>query len=190
MPFLSFDRIVSTVLFYGGWCWCLNDVSQGRPLYGLGSVLAIIIYQLYRSSSLKADLVLLGVVSVLGPLSDIFYRYLGLLDYHTPFHSLPWLPPIWIFLLWGLVAVNIPLFSWMQKKWFLAPLLGAIGGPFSYLSAVRLGGASLLKPLPLTFIVIGGMWAFFLPGLMWLDKQFKIWFNPHLPLNSGYDFEK
>ncbi|CUI16806.1 hypothetical protein PNK_1189 [Candidatus Protochlamydia naegleriophila] len=177
MQFLSFDRVFSTALFYGGWCWCLNDVALGRPLYGLGSVFAIIIYQLYRSSHPKADFSLLIVVSLLGPLSDILYSYLGLLNYHTPFHSIPWLPPLWIFLLWGLVAVNIPLFSWMHKKWFLAPMLGAIGGPFSYLSAVRLGGASLLKPLPLTFIVIGGMWAIFLPTLMWLSERFKVWFK-------------
>jgi hypothetical protein len=173
LPYL--DRIINTLLFYGGWCWCLNDVARGTALYGLWSIVLIVIYQLYRSHTRKADCLFVLFVTMLGPLSDIIYVKLGLLSYHTPFHSILWLPPLWILMLWALVAVNIPLFDWLYQKWVLAALLGAIGGPLSYLSAVRLGGVSFTGPLPLTFIVIGGIWAILLPLLIWLSEKFKCW---------------
>lgn len=171
-PFLN--RLFNTSLFYGGWVLCLKDVSS---LYGAGAVSLIIAYQLYCSSYRKADLALCGLMTFLGPLSDSFYAHLGLLHYHSPLHSISWLPPLWIFLLWGLVAVNMSLFSWLKKKWFLAALLGAVGGPASYLSAIRLGGASTLVPLPLSLTVIGVCWAILFPSLMWLSEWLKKWFK-------------
>jgi hypothetical protein len=110
----------------------------------------------------------------------MLYSQLGLLHYHNSFDLSPWIPPLWVFILWGLFAVNIHLFSWLNHRWWLASLLGAIGGPMSYLSVVRFGGASLLKPFPLTFIAIGGIWAIFLPGFIWLHDFLKQKFSDNL----------
>ncbi len=116
-------------------------------------------------------------VVLLGPLSDVFYSEMGLIKYNSHQYTLSWIPPLWIFFLWALFAVNINLFSWLKKRWVLAAVLGAIGGPMSYLSVVRLGGASLLKPLPLVVMIVGGIWAILFPGLMVLNEHFKMWFK-------------
>lgn len=172
-PFLN--RAFSTAIFYAGWVICLRESSIEHSYYGVLLVLSFIAYYLYTSSCRKADYVLLSLVVLIGPLSDVLYVRLGLLQYHSisPYPLSSWLPPLWVFALWGLFGANIQLFSWLKRRWWLATLLGALGGPFSYLSVVQLGGASLLTPLPLAFIAIGGIWALFLPICIWLNDYLK-----------------
>ncbi len=82
-------------------------------------------------------------------------------------------PTILVFVLWGLFGVNIQLFNWLAHRHLLAMLLGATGGPLSYLSVIKLGGASMLKPFPFVFTVIGGVWAIFLPIFLSLNEYLK-----------------
>lgn len=168
VPWQFLNRAFYTFLFYFGWIVCLQEASRGQSLYSLLTIGAMIAYYLYCSSCRKADYFLLFLVISLGPMTDIFYSRIGLLHYH---HSV--YPPLWVFLLWGLFGINIHLFSWMKRYWILAVILGALGGPLSYLSAIELGSVKLLKPLPLAFITIGGIWAIFLPGFIWLEDFLK-----------------
>lgn len=167
------NRVFNTFLFYFGWVLCLQEAATGDSYYGLLLVLGAVAYYLYSSSCRRADYLLLALVVLLGPLSDMLYVQLGLLKYHSGSNWESWLPPLWVFFLWGLFGANIHLFSWLNSRWWLAMLLGALGGPASYLSVLRLGGASLLKPLPLAFMTIGGMWAIFLPSFIWLNYFLK-----------------
>lgn len=170
-PFLN--RTFSTFIFYVGWIICLKEASLEHSYYGLALVISFIAFYLYNSSCRKADYFLLSLVLIIGPLSDIFYERMGLLKYHSISTLTSWLPPLWVFILWGLFGANIHLFSWLYRRWWLAILLGALGGPISYLSVVKLGGASVLKPMPLTLMAIGGMWAIFLPAFIWLNAYLK-----------------
>jgi len=174
---LFLNRVFSTAIFYIGWIVCLHEASIEHSYYGLLLVLSFMGYYLFRSSCRKADSLLLCLVLLIGPLSDILYAQTGLLKYHSVHPLPPWLPPLWVFILWGLFGANIHMFSWLNRRWRLAAILGAIGGSFSYLSVVHLGGASLLKPLPLTLTVIGGIWGIFLPVFIWLNgylnKRFR-----------------
>jgi len=170
------DRVLNTVLFYAGWILSLKEAAEGNPFYGLLVVLLIIGYHLYRSTHRKADSFLLIMVILVGPLSDAIYSEVGLLHYNSDHQSIPWLPPIWIFFLWGLFGANVHLFSWMKKHWLLTVSFGAIGAPLSYLSAIRLGGADLLLPLPWIFLIVGGTWAVLLPTVIWLSDRLKAHF--------------
>lgn len=165
------DRIISTILFYLGWILSLKEASEGNPFYGLLVAVFIVAYHLYKSTHRKADGFLIFLVILLGPISDIVYAKVGLLHYNS--QEIPWLPPFWIFFLWGLFAANVHLFTWMKKHWFLSVTFGAIGAPVSYLSAIRLGGADLLLPFPYLFLIIGGLWAFLLPAVIWLSDKLR-----------------
>lgn len=165
------NRIISTALFYLGWILSLREASEGHPFYGLLVVLLIITFQLYRSSNRKADTFLLILLILLGPISDLLYAQVGLLEYNSQY--IAWLPPLWIFFLWGLFAANVHLFTWMKKHWMLSIAFGAFGAPLSYLSAIRLGGADLLLPLPYVFLIVGGVWAFLLPSIIWLSDELR-----------------
>lgn len=169
------NRTLSTLFFYFGWIVCLQEASSGHSFYGLWMVFGMILYYLFCSKCRKADYLLLTLVVLIGPLSDILYTQLGIFKYHSHHqHALSaWIPPLWVFFLWGLFGINIHLFSWLNHRWWLAIILGALGGPMSYLSVVRLGGVSLLKSYPLAFLTIGGIWAIFLPCFILLNEFLK-----------------
>ncbi len=171
MQYRYLDRIISTGLFYLGWILSLREAAEGNPFYGLMVVIFIMAYHLYKSSHRKADGFLIFLVILLGPISDIVYAKVGLLKYNS--QDIQWLPPLWLFFLWGLFAANVHLFTWMKKHWLLAVAFGAIGAPVSYMSAIRLGGADLLMPFPYLFIIVGGVWAFFLPAVIWLSHKLR-----------------
>lgn len=169
-PFLN--RVFSTIIFYVGWIICLKEASE-PSYYGMLLVVGFLVFYFYNSVSRKADYLLLSLVLFIGPLSDSFYAQMGLFQYHS-LHTLPaWLPPLWVFVLWGLFGANIQLFYWLHHRLWLAMILGAVGGPLSYLSVVKLGAISLLQPLPLTLIAIGLMWAVFFPAFIWLNEYLK-----------------
>lgn len=166
-------RLFNTGLFYAGWFLSLKEVSEGKPFYGLVLVCVIIFYHWFRSHHRKADGVSLLLMTALGPLSDTLYSKFGLLAYKSHLHSIPNMPPLWIFFLWALFASNIHLFSWLKKHRMLSILFGAVGGPISYMSAIRVGGADLLQPLPIAFLAIGSLWAIILPSSMWVNEYLQ-----------------
>lgn len=167
------ERIINTALFYFGWLLSINEAAVGKPFYGLMVVLSIICYHLYRSQYRLADLGLLLIVLVCGPLTDVFYASVGLLEYQCQMTHLAWVPPYWIFFLWGLFAVNVPLFAWLRHRRLLCMLFGAIGAPVSYMSAIRLGCATMLLPIPWFFLIVGGIWAVFLPSVIGLSHWLR-----------------
>jgi hypothetical protein len=60
---------------------------------------------------------------------------------------------------------------WLRPRLWLAVVLGAIAGPASFASGVRLGGASFIHATPaLAELVIG--WALLMPLLVWLSMRF------------------
>jgi len=152
---------------------CLREATVDHTYYGLLIVVSFLVYYLYQSTSRKADTLLLGSVLLIGPLSDILYAHLGLFHYHSLYHLHALVPPLWVFILWGLFAGNIHLFSWLKKRLWLSVFFGAVGGPMSYLSVVKLGGVIVLKPMSLTFFAIAGTWAVFFPAFLWLEEYLK-----------------
>lgn len=167
------NRVFSTIFFYFAWTLCLYEASISHTYYSLLLIIGFISYYFYFSSNRKADLLLVMIVLTLGPLSDILYVQLGVLNYHSQLQDSFFFPPWWVFSLWALFAVNIHLFAWLVNRWFLAVLFGAIGGPLSYLSAIRIGSASILMPLPIVLLLIAFLWALFFPALIWINSDLK-----------------
>lgn len=178
LAYAFMKRLFHTLLFYAAWILCLKSAALEASFTGLLAVGFVVIFHLYRSDNRKADLLTLLSVVAIGPLSDTFYSAVGLLHYTRHSELASWFPPLWIFFLWALFGVNIHLFSWMKKKWGWMLLFGGVGAPISYLSAVRLGGATLLQPLPVVFLVIGVFWILLLPGFIYLNDAFRQRFAP------------
>lgn len=173
MSWSILNRLFSTFFFYFAWVLCLNEAAKGKPTLGIILITLFVIYYLYTSAYRLADAILLSVVVLIGPISDVVYTKLGVLSYKSQYHLLPYLPPLWVFALWALFGVNIYLFSWLGRHFYLAMALGAIGGPLSYLSVVKLGGASLLTSLPIMLITIGVVWSIFFPCSIMLSAYLR-----------------
>ena len=114
-------------------------------------------------------------VALAGSLADSGLWALGVIDY--PAHTTAWsaqLVPPWICALWLAVGM-LPRFSlgWLRGRPLLAAVLGAAGGPLSFLAGEKMGVVSSTSSL--TWIGLAVEYALVMPLLLRLapDPQSK-----------------
>src|SRR5436190_14499843 len=83
-----------------------------------------------------------------------------------------WIVPPWIIALW-IGFATLPRFSlaWLARRPAAAALLGAIGGPLSFLGGVRMGAIAPRPESALTWIVLAMEYAIVTPLLLWLAPR-------------------
>ncbi|MBB5859795.1 DUF2878 domain-containing protein [Xanthomonas arboricola] len=115
------------------------------------------LYQLWPSRRAPGDLQLLVAALSLGLLLDTTLAAAGWVRYAAPWRG-TLLAPAWILALWlgFALTLNHSLASVMQRPW-LAVLLGAIFGPFSYWLAQRSWQAVQFQPPQLHAAVAVGI---------------------------------
>jgi len=125
--------------------WLVAVAGAGRGLVwpALAALAGFALWQLMLSGTRRADLRLLAVALALGVLLDGALSFGGVLSYAAPRPALP--PggaPLWILALWAAFALTLNhSLAWLRRRWLLAALLGALGGPLAYLAAAKLSNA-------------------------------------------------
>lgn len=160
----TLSLLVSFAAFQGAWLACVLGAARGTPMFGIATVALVWTVQLVLSPDRCQDLVLTGAAVALGALWDTAMIRAGVVVYASPGPFPGWAPG-WILALWILFATLLrePL-HWLHGRWLLAALLGGVGGPLSYWSAVRLG-AGAFRDLPQALGVLAIGWAIMTPLL-------------------------
>lgn len=144
--------------------WFSAVLGAGADLGLLGPV-AVLLFAgatLIRSPLFKRDLALIIALGVGGWIADSVLLNLGLIDYGAN----PWarLAPLWIVALWINFALTLNhSLAWLQDRWVVAALFGAIGGPLAYLAGSALGAATFPRGAPAALTALGIVWAFASP---------------------------
>lgn len=163
--------ILYAFIYYLAWLICVQQAAHGHGFIGPIVILAVIISQLlFGNSSLKKICFIL-TLGVLGTLIDTLLLNIGVIRYAAPYEHMPWLAPLWISSLWALFASLFDkTFGWLDGKWALASLFGAVGGPASYLFAVKMGAGEFLLPTPVAIAILATIWAVVFPTCFWIKK--------------------
>lgn len=107
-------------------------------------------------------------VAACGWVLDSALLHLGLFEF--PGQSI--LLPLWLALLWLLFASTLCYcLAWTAERWWLASLLGAVGGPLSYLGGARLADVGLPLGTWPSLLLLALIWALLLPALHWLVRR-------------------
>lgn len=164
--------IVSFLAFQGAWFACVLGAARGRPDLGVAAALLVCGVQLALSAARREDLVLTSAAVALGLIWDTAMLRFGVVDYAAPGPLHGWAPS-WILALWVLFAMLLrgPL-QWLHGRTMLAALLGGVGGPLSYLAAVRLG-AGTFRNMEEAMWVLGLGWAVMTPLLVELARRLQ-----------------
>jgi hypothetical protein len=158
------ERLANAVLFQVGWFAC---VVGGNSLWLLVALAALVIHLLWISRWVDEGRLILSVV-LLGTTVDSSLRWLGVFD----FSDVAPLIPLWLMLLWALLATTLRhCLLWSAKPWWLASVLGAIGGPLSYYAGSRLAGVHFPYGQMPTLIGIGLLWAMLFPTLHFMAQR-------------------
>mgnify|MGYP006314445723 CR=1 FL=1 len=164
------NLVINFVAFQLGWFACVIGAANGLPWAGSLVVLAVVALHLARVRRLLPELRLIGVAMALGLLVDSLLLATGWLSYPSGnWLSGPWgsyLAPYWIVAMWALFATTLNVsMGWLRGRPLLAVLMGAVGGPLSYLGGEKLGGIELIAPVA-ALSALAVAWAVAMPLLM------------------------
>lgn len=100
--------------------------------------------------------------AIVGWVMDSLWLKFGVLNIPHPSLGLP----LWLAVLWLLFATTLRhSLAWTAKHWWLSSLLGAIGGPLSYLSGAKLAGLELPWTELNDLLLLSASWAVLMPAL-------------------------
>lgn len=174
-------QIANLLLFQLAWFAVVLGAAHGFPGWGTACAAAVIGWHLVVSARPATEGALIGCALSIGFVFETLMVELGHVRYASG-QPVAWLAPYWMVVLWGLFAatLNVTL-RWLRGRAALAALLGALAGPLSFASGVRLGAASFVHPdIALALLAIA--WGVLLPLLTTLARRLD---GVTLPLERG-----
>ncbi len=163
-------KLANFLLFQGAWFVTVAGAARGAVWVGPATFAAVAAVHLLLVFERARELRFLLFAGVLGTIADSVLAALGATAY--PSSEAAWHFPIvppWITALW-IGFATLPRFSlaWLVRRPGLAALLGAVGGPLSYLAGARLGAVAVSSEPLLTWGALAVEYALATPLLLWL----------------------
>ena len=164
-------QLINFVVFQSAWFAAVLGAAHQLPLWGTAAVLAAFAWHLAVSARPAEEAKLFAVVCLIGFVVETGIVLLGHVAYPSG-QPVANLAPYWMVALWGLLAIGLNVtMRWMKRRYLLAAVLGAIAGPASFVSGVKLGGAQFVHAMP-ALAVMACTWAVLMPALVWLSMRF------------------
>ena len=164
------QMFINFLFFQIAWFACVLGAANNLPWVGPLVVALIVIYHVGRVPSAGPELQLIGSAAVIGAVFDSLLAASGWVRYpsgqwHVAF------APYWIVAMWVGFAttLNVSL-GWLKRRYWLATLFGAVGGPLAYLAGAKLGGITLVSS-EAALIALGLGWAAIMPLLIYLAAR-------------------
>lgn len=155
-----------------GWFACALGAARGFPWVGPLVVSIYLALHLWWSSDRLRELRFILIAGVFGMAIDSLKKASGLISYASEFPPSNWLAPIWIIAMWMLFSSTLNgSLAWLQGRYALAAVLGAIFGPLSYIAGARMGAIVFNHNMTLTIGVLALVWASVIPALAWLARR-------------------
>ena len=157
--------LINISLFQAGWFAAVFSAAASVPILGTLAIAVAIAAHLARSPSRTAETRLLAIAGAIGFAWESLLVATGLVQYDEA-SAIPGTAPYWIVAMWLLFATTLNVgMRWLRKSMIVTAIVGAIGGPLSFLAGQKAGAVSFPDPI-LSLAVIGLGWAVFLPLLV------------------------
>jgi hypothetical protein len=151
--------------FEAAWFAAVTGGAAGRGgLMSLAVVAVVAVHLAIKRAQLRAEIWLILAVTLFGILLEAGFMGAGFIRYAGTVEG-QMLPPIWIAALWfGFGTLPNASLAWLKGRWKTQALLGAIAGPLTYWTGVKLGAATIPEGGGALF-AIGLAWAMALPAI-------------------------
>ena len=157
--------LINLSLFKAGWLAAVFSAAANLPLAGTVVIAIAAAVHLSRADRRDDELQLLALAAGIGFVWESLLASGGFVQYSSA-TLLPGTAPYWIVAMWVLFATTLNIgMRWLRKSTAVAALVGAVGGPLSFLAGEKAGAVSL-PYASLSLLVIGIGWAVFLPALV------------------------
>lgn len=168
MPKLSAGQnIANFALFQAGWFACVVSSAQGYPVLGVVFVaIWTVAFSVTQQSRPLSCISILIVAAVVGYAADSVLVLAGVFAFPRP-AQLGGPSPMWMVAMWvNFAATLTSSLGWLQDRYVLGSVLGAVGGPLTYYGGARFGGMTLAEPVAWSLLAVGVEWAICMPLLL------------------------
>ncbi len=161
------EKLANAVGYQAVWLVSVAGAARGSTLAGVIAAGAFIGLTLAFGGKQRADLRLIPLAMLTGLLVDSAWIGMGWLHYSAPWPSAQF-APAWIIGIWASFVLTLNhSFAFLKRRYALAAMLGAIGGPLAYWSASRgLGAVHFDAPAATVLIGLGAVWTCVFPLLV------------------------
>lgn len=163
--------VLNYALYQLGWFACVLGAAWGRPW--LGSALGVLPIAAHVAlSRRRGDAIVLALaLAAIGTAVDGSQIALGTLRFDAG-TVVPWLPPLWLVLVWAQFAMTFHFgLAWMKGHVLRAAVFGALGGPLAYLAGARLGVVALHPDTWPSVVSLAVTWAIAMPAAAALAER-------------------
>ncbi len=162
-------KAVNVILFQAAWFAAVLGAARGMLWLGPVAMIPTLAVHLALQENRRGEVKLLLTACLLGFLFDTAFVWGGVF---TPLQHLfprPFSPP-WMICLWLNFAATLNVsMAWLRRRYLLAALFGAIGGPLAYYSGAKLGATEAL-PTTTGMLLLAVGWGLMTPLLFWLAR--------------------
>jgi len=169
-----------------GWFTSVLGAANGYNWLGPAFVAVLVMIHLNLIPARRRELATLAAAAAFGYTIDSMMVLAGVFDF--PAHARLGAPStVWMVALWinFAMALNVAL-HWLQHKYLLAALLGAIGGPVAYFGGTRFGG--LVAPDGIAVLVgaVAVQWAIATPLVLAGAARIGRWTGEPVPAEATF----
>lgn len=108
-------------------------------------------------------------IGLYGSLIDGLLLQAGIFEFSNQFH---WLIPYWLVTLWMAFGMMLRVsLDYLQGRYWIAAILGAVSGPLSYVAGQRLDAVTFPQSFSVTVVVLAIIWAITVPLWLWLNAK-------------------
>ncbi len=161
------------ILFQAGWFACvLGGASRDYMWAGAIAAAVIVAVHFARATNMRNEIMLVLITAAVGTAWDSSLMIAGLFTFQNGV-VISGIIPVWMIAMWLLFATTLNVsMKWMKRRYLLAAIFGAIGGPVAYYAGHRLGAVDFDNAqLTLTAVAVG--WSLIMPLLMLLATRFN-----------------
>jgi hypothetical protein len=165
------NLIINFIAFQVGWFATVAGGANQLAWAGTLVAMAIIALHLWRVANARTELILIGIVAVVGATWDSLLVALGITWYPSG-TLIAGTAPHWIVAMWMLFATTLNVsMRWMRGHPGLAVVMGGVFGPLAFYAGSKMGGVAF-PDFWLAMVTLGIGWAVLMPFLIYLSEQF------------------
>jgi len=159
---------INLILYKIGWFGAVTLAAAGRPWGGVPLLLALIGIHLRLVPEWRSEARLVVSCALLGLAVDSMQMWAGILTFDGG-HLVGWLCPPWIVLMWAQLGTTLRYcVRFLQGRYLLAAVMGAVAGPLSFHAGAGMGAVALHPDGWMATASLAVSWLVAMPLMMWM----------------------
>lgn len=167
------DRLLNFGLYQTGWFIMVLGAARGHPWAGSAAGLALVAVHLLLARERGPELMTILMIGVLGTIVDSAQAFAGVFVFESGYWNY-WFVPLWLTVMWMQFATLFHfILTWLNRRYLLAAVLGAVGGPFAYLTGERLGAVIFPMGTAHSLLFLAVVWFIATPACVFIAGKFS-----------------